>query len=334
MSKYQRCTGAVLDLCLALAELELSAGRKWAAQRAIARAYACCPAAFDPQGARSGAFRRIGLDETCCHETARKEDQMVVEGVSGRARFHARVALVTGAGQGIGRQTALQLAREGARVVVVDLHGDNAQRTAVEIGAAGGEALAVAADVSDAAQVQVAVQQALARWGAVDLLANVAGAVDLGGLEELTPERWDRLMAVNVKGAFLCIQAVLPGMKARRYGKIVNVSSSAGRSAALGTSGANYTASKAAVLGLTRHIAREAAPFGINVNAVAPGVIDTEMAMRVHGEQRLTELKRWIPLGRLGTAEDVANLILFLLSDEASFIVGATVDINGGALTI
>ncbi len=249
-------------------------------------------------------------------------------------RLEGRVALVTGAGRGMGRATALRLAREGAIIAVNDLHPESAEAVAREITAAGGQARAWACDVADETAVQAMVDDIVRVFGAIHILVNNAGILRATSPQEnISAEEWDLVMRVNVNGVFYCTKAVLPYMKRQRYGKIVNVSSSAGRSTST-FGGAHYTTSKAAVLGLTRHTAREAAPYGINVNAVAPGSMDTEMVREWATPEHLAREAAKIPLGRLGTAEDEANLVAFLVSDESSYITGATIDINGGDLMI
>jgi NAD(P)-dependent dehydrogenase (short-subunit alcohol dehydrogenase family) len=248
-------------------------------------------------------------------------------------RFTGKVVIVTGAARGMGKATAAAFAREGARVAVNDLVADAAERAAAEIRASGGEATAIAADVSQRADAQRLAAETVQRYGTVDVLVNNAGILSRTAIESISEEEWDRVMAVNVRGVFLCAQAVLPIMKARRYGRIVNVASSAGRSVST-FGGAAYTTSKAAVLGLTRHIAREGAPFGITCNSTSPGSMDTEMVRENATPERIAAEIDKIPLGRLGTGDDEARLVLFLASDDASYITGATVDINGGDLMI
>ncbi len=257
-----------------------------------------------------------------------------VTGAYERKRFAGQVALVTGAGRGMGRAVALTLATDGAKVVVNDINIASAKAVARKIKDRGGEALVAVADVRDEAQVQVMVQEAVDHFGTVDILVNNAGILRATTpLEAIPVDEWDLTMGVNVRGVFLCTKHVLPLMKAKRRGKIVNVSSSAGRSTST-FGGAHYTASKAAVLGLTRHTARETAPYGINVNAVAPGSMDTEMVRELATPEQLAQEEANIPMGRLGTTQDEANLVTFLVSDEASYITGATIDINGGDLMI
>lgn len=249
-------------------------------------------------------------------------------------RFAGKVAIVTGAGRGMGKATALTLARDGAAVVANDVRRELAEAVVKEVEAAGGRAMAYVADVADEAQVQAMVAAAVEQFGAVDILVNNAGILRTTTPAETIPlDEWELMMAVNVRGVFLCSRAVLPIMKAQRSGKIVNVSSSAGRSTST-FGGAHYTTSKAAVLGLTRHIAREAAPYNVNVNAVAPGSMDTEMVRELATPEHLAREEQNIPLRRLGTAQDEANLVAFLCSEESSYIAGATIDINGGDLVI
>ena len=250
------------------------------------------------------------------------------------ARFTGKVAIVTGAGRGMGKVTALTLARDGAAVVVNDVRREWAEAVAGEIEAAGGQAMAYVADVSDEAQVEAMVAATVERFGTVDILVNNAGILrPRSPLETISLEEWELMMAVNVTGVFLCTRAVLPIMKARRSGKIVNISSSAGRSVST-FGGAHYTTSKAAVLGLTRHTANEAAPYNINVNATAPGSMDTEMVREMSTPEHMERERQKIPLRRLGTTQDEANLVAFLCSEESSYITGATIDINGGDLMI
>lgn len=248
-------------------------------------------------------------------------------------RFEGKVVIVTGSGRGIGKAIALAFAREGAKVAVNDIDMEEAEAVVRQIGDGSQCAMAVGADVRRASQVRRMVQSVLEEFGTVDILVNNAGVLRSTCLGDITGEEWDWVMSVNVKGVFLCTKEVLPIMKDRRRGKIVNMASSAGRSTST-FGGAHYTASKAAVLGLTRHTAQELASFGINVNSLCPGSVDTEMVREGSTPERLEEEATKIPLGRLGTPEEIADLVLFLASDEASYITGATVDINGGDLMI
>jgi 3-oxoacyl-[acyl-carrier protein] reductase len=251
------------------------------------------------------------------------------------ARFSGRVAIVTGAAKGLGKATAFKLACEGAAVIVNDVLKESAEEVANQIKAAGGQAMAYIADVSDEAQVEAMVSAAVKRFKTVDILVNNAGLMrTTSPLEAVPLEEFQAMMAVNVIGVYLCLKAVLPIMKVRRSGKIVNVSSSAGRSMST-FNGPHYTTSKAAILGLTRHVAREAAPYNINVNAVAPGTFVTEGGRELLPDltpELIQKIEQTIPLRRLGDPQDHANLVAFLCSSEASYITGATIDINAGEL--
>lgn len=244
-----------------------------------------------------------------------------------------KVALVTGAGSGMGAAAALALAAAGARVVAADLDKAAAQVTVRAIETAGGEALVVGGDVAASADVQRMIDAAVDRFGTVDILACIAGVLRTSAIEQITEAEWDLVLDVNLKGAFLCAQAVVPLMKERRAGKIVIMASLAGRATST-LGGAHYTASKAGVLGLSRHLARELAPYGINVNAINPGIIDTPMVQSNTPPERMAQVLASIPFGRLGTPEEVAALIVFLSSDASSYITGAAVDIHGGELII
>ncbi len=249
-----------------------------------------------------------------------------------KSRLPGKVAIVTGAGRGMGKSTALTLAREGAAVVVNDIHPEWPAAVVQEIEAAGGQAMAYVADVTNEGQVQAMVEATVDRFGTVDILVNNAGLLrSTTPLENIPLDEWELMMVVNVTGVFLCTKAVLPIMKAQRSGKIVNVSSSAGRTTST-FGGAHYTTSKAAVLGLTRHTAREVARYNINVNATAPGSMDTEMVRELATPEHMAQEAKNNPLLRLGTAQDEADLVAFLCSEEASYITGATIDLNGGDL--
>ena len=247
-----------------------------------------------------------------------------------------KVTIITGAARGMGKAIAKTLAERGATVVLNDVKNNNRQLEILreEIEMKNGEAIVFTADVSDWQQVSQMVDTVLQKYGQIDILVNNAGILRRrASIDEIDEKEWDTVMAVNVKGVFNCSKAVLPTMKNRRYGKIVNISSSAGRSTSeLG--GAHYTTSKAAVLGLSRHLAREAAPFGINFNAICPGLIDTPMVRETTTPEELEKWKKVIPMGRLGTPDEVANLVLFLVSEDSSYINGATIDIGGASLLI
>ena len=251
-----------------------------------------------------------------------------------RYDLKGRVAIITGAGQGMGAAVAEALAANGATVVVNDIDIKKAKKVAQKIARENRQAIAIQADVSNYQQVAQMVDTVLEKYGIIDILVNNAGILRRRRfIEEINDDEWDLVMNVNVKGFFNCSKAVIGIMKKQKSGKIVNMSSSAGRSTSeLG--GAHYTASKAAVLGLTRHLAREVASLNINVNAVCPGLIDTAMVKSSVSQKELEAQIKAIPMGRLGTPEEVADLVLFLVTDASSYINGATIDIGGASLLI
>jgi 3-oxoacyl-[acyl-carrier protein] reductase len=239
-----------------------------------------------------------------------------------------RVALVTGAGSGIGRAVAVRFAREGADVAALDVNGASAEETTAEVVKLGRRAAALRADVSRADDVEAAVARAESSLGAIDLLVNNAGLTRDATIQNLTEADWDLVLDVHLKGTFLCTQIVGRRMRERgRGGAIVNLSSI---SAKIGNFGqANYASAKAGIVALTKVTAREYARYGVRANAIQPGMIDTPMT-RVLGEERLARSVAETPLGRLGTPEEVAAVALFLASDLASYVTGAVIEVTGG----
>ncbi len=243
-------------------------------------------------------------------------------------RFENQVAVVTGAGRGIGHAIAVRLAKEGARVASVSRTEANAQRTADEINAARADAAkAYAVDVADRAVVQKAAEQIFADFGRVDILVNNAGVTRDGLSMRMSMDDWDTVLNTNLKGAFNFTQAVMRPMIKQRSGRIINISSIAGL---IGNAGqANYAASKAGLIGLTKTLARELASRGITVNAVAPGLIETDMTTVLSEEIRQNILKN-VPLGKLGEPEDIAGAVAYLASAEAKYITGQVLTVDGG----
>ncbi len=248
-----------------------------------------------------------------------------------------RVALVTGASRGIGAATAEVLARRGARVAVSARTTSDLDQVAAQIRGGGGQALVVPCDVLDGGQVEAAVRRVVDEWGRLDILVNNAGmGTPTVPVETILPEDWDHTVALNLKSAFLAIRAAVPVMKRQQYGRIVNVSSFAGRNFSL-ISGPQYSAAKAGIIGLTKHMAVELGPFGIGVNSVAPSIV---LTARVKGkwEARTAEEQQrilaGIPLRRLAQPEEVATVIAFLASDDASYVNGVCLDINGGSYMV
>lgn len=238
-----------------------------------------------------------------------------------------RVALVTGASQGIGRATALALAASGARVVAAARNTEKLARVVQEIAAAGGDALAVQMDVADAAQVKAAFHQGLERFSRLDILVNNAAITRDGLAVRMKADDWDAVLRTNLTGAHFCIQQALATMLRQRHGRIINVSSVVAETGNAGQ--ANYVAAKAGLLGLTRAIATEVASRNITVNAVAPGFVVSPMTDPLPQAAKDGLLAR-IPLGRMGQDAEIAAAIVFLASDEAGYITGHVLDVNGG----
>ncbi len=249
-------------------------------------------------------------------------------------RLEGRVAFITGAGRGIGAATALRMAEEGARVVLADIDTEGCKQVSAELDRLGTEGLVVACNVADSAMVQAAVDQAVNHFGCLDILVNNAGVLRDNLLFKMSEDDWDIVMRVHLKGAFLCSRAAQKYMVQQKYGRIVSLSSIS----ALGNRGqANYSTAKAGLHGLTRTLSIELGQFGITVNAVAPGYIDTEMTratlhrMGFDPDEKLAETTKFIPMRRVGQPRDVANVICFLCSDEAGFVSGQVIYVAGGA---
>lgn len=244
-----------------------------------------------------------------------------------------KVAIVTGAGRGMGRAAAERLAAAGAHVVVNDVSVASAAVTAAALRADGGQATDIGGDVTSPSDVIELVERTVSEVGALHILVNAAGILRRTAVFDMPVEEWDFVIDVNLKGTFLPSQAVLPAMRDSGWGRIVNFSSTAGKTTStLGS--AAYTASKHAVLGLTRHMAMEEASHGITVNAVCPGLIDTEMVQAEVDEARKTAYANSFPISRLGEPSEVAELVAFLASDRAAYITGQALDISGGDLMV
>lgn len=238
-----------------------------------------------------------------------------------------KVAVVTGASQGIGRETALALAQAGAKVVAAARNEEKLAALVSEIAAAGGEAFALKMDVADPEQVKAGFKQVIEKFGRLDIVVNNAAVTRDGLAMRMKKDDWDAVLQTNLTGAHFCIQQALPTMMKARAGRIINISSVVAQSGNAGQ--ANYVAAKAGLIGLTKAIAIEIASRGITVNAVAPGFIETPMT-DVLPDKVKEELKVRIPLGRMGSARDVASAIVFLASDEAGYITGHVLNVNGG----
>jgi 3-oxoacyl-[acyl-carrier protein] reductase len=251
--------------------------------------------------------------------------------------LNERVALVTGASRGIGASAAEILARRGAKVAVSARTVSDLEAVAASIRKNGREALAVPCDVVEPAQVDAMIETVVKKWGRLDILVNNAGlGTPAKPVEEVLPEEWDQTILLNLKSVYLCIRAAAPIMKRRRYGRIVNVASFAGRFFSR-LSGPQYSAAKAGVIGFTRHLAAELGPFGVGVNSVAPSPVLTarvKVKWEARPEEEREKILAGIPLGRLAQPEEVATVIAFLASDDASYVNGACIDVNGGSYMV
>ena len=244
-------------------------------------------------------------------------------------RLKGKKAIITGGAGGFGRETALRFVKEGAEVTLVDTNFEGARQVVAEIEAAGGVGHAFAMDVTQEDQVKSTVADALKVMGNIDILINTAGFGRSANIQDVTLEMFQQSMNVNTTGIFLCCREVIPHMIERQYGKIVNIASicaQTGRKVSV-----DYTASKSAVVGITRALALQVAKDGINVNAIAPGPVATPLFKKNYTHERMLELMSTIPYKRLGTTTDIANLFLFLASDESEWITGECIAINGGA---
>ena len=249
-----------------------------------------------------------------------------------------RIAIVTGAGHGIGRGIALRLAHEGCKLMVSDIDLDSAKKTAGEIEEAGREVIFARTDVSDSFQVEEMVKKTNEKFGRIDILVNNAGIITVGHITKLTEEEWDRCIAINLRGAFLCSKAAAPIMIEQKSGHIINMSSKSGKQGGLWLSA--YCASKFGIIGLTQSLALDLAEYGITVNAICPGIIFTQQwgnliveyarKLNIPESEVKSHYVKKIPLGRDGTAEDVANVVVFLASDEAGYMTGQAVNVSGG----
>jgi 3-oxoacyl-[acyl-carrier protein] reductase len=245
--------------------------------------------------------------------------------------LHGRSALVTGGSRGIGRACCLALARAGAKVAVnYRVESPSANLLVDEIEAAGGEAFALSADIAQRADAEMLVDETVARFGAIDILVNNAGIWKGAPVEEISDNEWAEMLGINLTGSFHCVRAAVPAMKEARSGRIVNISSTAGQRGE--ANHAHYAATKGAMIALTKSLAVELAPFGILVNAVAPGWTVTDMTREDLLGPRRESILKTIPLGRAATPEDVAGAVLFLCSDLASFVTGEVVNVNGGSV--
>jgi 3-oxoacyl-[acyl-carrier protein] reductase len=244
-------------------------------------------------------------------------------------KFQGRVALVTGASQGIGHACSLALAREGASVAVAARNQQKLEELVSRITMTGGKAAAFVIDVAEEEQVKAGIKAALAQFGKIDILVNNAGITRDQLVMRLKRADWDAVLNTNLTSAYLCIQQVIGSMLKQRWGRIINITSVFGQMGQAGQ--ANYAASKAGLIGLTMAMAREVASRNITCNAVAPGFIETNMTAALSEEFKQTAVKA-IPLGRVGTPDDIANAVCFLASDEASYITGHVLNVNGGML--
>jgi NAD(P)-dependent dehydrogenase (short-subunit alcohol dehydrogenase family) len=251
-----------------------------------------------------------------------------------KVRLNGKTAIVTGARRGIGHAIALALAGEGSNVVVSDISQADCQKVVGEIEGLGSKGLALKCDVSSGAEVEGMVRRTVAEFGKVDILVNNAGIIDYKPFLEITEEEWDKTLNVNLKGQFLCARAVAREMLKNGWGRIINIASiSSGGCGIAFPLIAHYTASKGGVVALTEALALELTPQGINVNAICPGAIDTDMAKGAKESGQLQQVLARVPKGRLGRPEEIASLAVFLASEESDYISGTSIVVDGGWLT-
>lgn len=243
-------------------------------------------------------------------------------------RLKGKKAIVTGAGQGIGRSVALKMAQEGADIVIAEMNPDTGAQAAKEVQSLGRKALFIYADVADKSQVQSMVKEVLEVWKGIDILVNNAGFDRGATLLKVREEDWDAVWGVHLRGTLNCIQAVAPHMIENHYGKIVNISSIYAKSG--GIAAISYTTAKAAIIGLTKSMAKELGRYQINVNVVLPGLTLTPTIAKIAEKYRNMIIAN-TPLGRIGQPEEIANVVVFLASDEASFVTGTEIEVTGGA---
>jgi len=247
-------------------------------------------------------------------------------------RLEGRVAMITGAAKGIGAAIAGALVHEGARIAALDLDAPGVEAVAAALAGRGGQALALRTDVTRSAEIDRAVEAVLGRWGRIDILVNNAGGFAvLRPTEEIAEDEWQAILASNLTSVFLCSKAVLPVMKRQGYGRIVNLASVVARGGAVRVT-SHYAAAKAGVIGFTRHLALEVGAAGITVNAVAPGTTATERVLNVRTPEETRRVAEAIPVRRLGEPAEIADAVVFLVSEGAAFITGATLGVNGGQI--
>jgi len=244
-----------------------------------------------------------------------------------------KTAIITGGGQGMGKACAISLSAKGINTVINDLDELKAKKTVEEIKDLGGKSIIAPGDVTSKSDIQKILESSISNYGSIEILINNAGVLKPTKVTDISEKEWDWVISVNLKGTFLFSQAVIPFMRKGGWGRIINFSSTAGKNIST-VGGAHYTAAKAGILGFTRHLASEEAKFGITVNAVCPGLIDTEMVKNTINEDDIRKYANSFPIQRLGKATEVASLVMFLASDKADYITGASLDINGGDLMI